>query len=108
MSHDLTEAQKRKRVEYCQENLSLVNEGKIRLCDIFNGDESWVYHRKFEKNKIASWVKHGQSPNVVVKRNQFEPKSMFSVFFKSTGVVHIDCAYSGEKMDNIYYMKNCL
>ena len=88
--HDLTEAQKQKRVEYYQENLKLVNEGKIRLCDIFTGDESWIYHRKIEKIKSsASWVKHGQSPSVVVKRNQFEPKSMLSVFFKSTRVIHI-------------------
>ena len=105
----MTEAQKQKRVEYCQENLRLVNEGKIRLCDIFTGDESWIYHRKIEKKKSsASWVKPGQSPRVVVKRNQFEPKSMFSVFFKSTGDVHIDCAYSGEKIDNTYYIENCL
>ena len=107
--HDLTEAQKQKRVEYCQENLRLVNEGKIRLCDIFTGDESWIYHRRIEKKKsCASWVKPGESPRVVVKRNQFEPKTMFSVFFKSTGVIHIVYAYSGEKIDNNYYIENCL
>ena len=33
---------------------------------------------------------------------------MFRVFFKSTGVIHIDCAYRGEKIDNIYYIENCL
>ena len=107
--YELTEVQKQKRVEYCQENLRLVNEGKIRLCDIFTGDESWIYHRKIESRKSnASWLKAGQSPTVVVKRNQFEPKSMFCVFFKSTGVLHIDCACRGEKIDNIYYIENCL
>ena len=86
-----------------------MNEGKIRLCDIFTGDESWIYHRKIEKkNSTASWVKPGESPRVVVKRNQFEPKTMLSVFFKSTGVIHIDCACSGEKIDNKYYFENCL
>jgi histone-lysine N-methyltransferase SETMAR len=107
--HELTEAQKNKRVECCQENIKLVNEGKIRLCDIFTGDESWIYHRKIESRKSsASWLSPGQSPTVVVKRNQFEPKSMFSIFFKSTGVLHIDCACSGEKIDNSYYIENCL
>jgi histone-lysine N-methyltransferase SETMAR len=107
--HELTKAQKQKRVECCQENLRLVNEGKIRLCDIFTGDESWIYHRKIESKKSsAAWLKPGQSPKVIVKRNQFEPKSMFSVFFKTTGVLHIDCACKGEKIDNNYYIENCL
>ena len=60
MPRDLTEAQKRKRAEYCQEKLSLVNEGKTRLCDIFNGDESWIYHKKLRKKINSLWVKRSQ------------------------------------------------
>ena len=105
----LTDAQKQKRVECCRENLKLLSEGKLRICDIFTGDESWIYHRKIEsRQSSASWVKPGQKPKAVVKRGQFEPKSMFSIFFRSTGVVHIDCAEKGEKINNQYYIENCL
>ena len=89
--------------------MRLVEEGKIRLCDIFTGDESWIYHRKIDsRQSSASWVKPGQKPSKVVKRGQFEPKSMFSIFFPTTGVVHIDCALKGETINNEYYIENCL
>ena len=55
--HQFTDAQKAKRVEYCRENLRLISEGKIRLCDIINGDESWISHRKIEsRQSSSSWV----------------------------------------------------
>lgn len=107
--HQLSLAQKEKRVKCCRENLRLIAEGKLRVCDIFTGDESWIYHRKIEsRQSSSSWVKCGQKPKVVVKRNQFEPKSMFSIFFRTTGVVHIDCASKGATIDNQYYIENCL
>ena len=37
-------------MEICKENLRLVDEDKIRLGDIFTGDESWIYHRKIVEN----------------------------------------------------------
>ena len=33
---------------------------------------------------------------------------MFSIFFRTTGVVHIDAAGKGETIKNQYYIKNCL
>ena len=53
-------------------------------------------------------VKPGQKPAAVVKRGQFEPKTMFSIFFRTTGVVHIDAAGKGETINNQYYIENCL
>lgn len=107
--HQLTDAQKKKRVDICKKNLRLVDEGKIRLGDIFTGDESWIYHRKIESRKhSASWLKPGEKPAAVVKRGQFEAKTMFSIFFRTTGVVHIDAAGKGEKINNQYYIENCL
>ena len=50
----------------------------------------------------------GQKPKTVVRRSQFEPKSMFSIFFRTTGVVHIDCASMGETINNQCYIENCL
>ena len=59
--HQLTLAQIEKRVECCRENPRLIAEGKLRVYDIFTGDESWIYHRKIEsRQSSASWVKRGQ------------------------------------------------
>jgi hypothetical protein len=39
-SHQISLAQKEKRVECCRENRRLIAEGKLRASDIFTGDES--------------------------------------------------------------------
>ena len=107
--HKLTDEQKLNRLEICQRNLSLIKSGKLRLCDIVTGDESWIYHRKIEKKAMnSSWVINGEPPRTVVKRDRFEPKSMFAIFFKSTGPLVITCVNKGEKVDNKFYIENCL
>ncbi len=107
--HYLTQEQKKKRVLFCQQNLDLFNEGKWRLSDVMTGDESWIYHRKINKRAInSSWVYEGEEPRTVVKRDRYEPKSMFSIFFKSTGPLHIDCMDKGVTIDHKYYIDNCL
>jgi len=40
--------------------------------------------------------------------NQFEPKSMFTVFFRSTSFVFVDCLESGKTISAKYYCDNCL
>ena len=107
--HKLTDEQKLKRLTACQRNLDLVNSGKLRLCDIITGDESWIYHRKIEKRAMnSSWVAEGETPRTVVKRDRFEPKSMFAIFFKSTGALVVRCVNKGETVDNEFYIENCL
>lgn len=107
--HELTEIQKKNRVDICRKNLEYLESQKWRLCDIVTGDESWVYHRKIG-NKVSnsSWVAVGQSPRTVVKRNQFEPKSMICVFIKTTGAVLVHVVPKGHTINNIYYVENCL
>jgi histone-lysine N-methyltransferase SETMAR len=55
-----------------------------------------------------SWVAEGETARTVVKRNQFEPKSMFTIFFRSTGVVFVDCLESGKTICARYYRDKCL
>jgi len=105
----LRDDQKRKRVELCRSNLAMIEEGKWRLCDIVTGDETWIYHRKIEKKATnSSWVKPGESPRTVVRRSQFEAKTMFCIFFKSTGALVIDSVDKGKTVDHKYYLKNCI
>ena len=67
--------------------------------DIFNGDKSWIYHRKIEKkNSIASWVKHGQSPNVVVKRKYRYRE------FKNSLRIQISTIFISNNLINFYFL----
>ena len=88
--HDLSEKNREERVSACRENLKLFLNGPLRLCDVFTGDESWFYMRHIEKKSDnVSWVKDGEKPLTVVRRGRYEPKFMYSVFFKTTGLVHL-------------------
>ena len=83
--------------------------GSWRLCDIITGDETWIYHRQIHhKSKNASWVGEGESPTTVVRRSKFEPKNLFSIFFKSNGPVLIHYVDEGKTIDHNYYIENCL
>lgn len=107
--HLLNDLQKAKRVESCKYNLAKFNGGQWRLCDVITGDESWIYYRRIgRKQSNASWVAPGQPPRTVVRRNRFEPKSMITVFFRTTGPVLIDCMEKGQTINAKYYIKNCL
>jgi histone-lysine N-methyltransferase SETMAR len=107
--YSLSAAHKRKRVACCQHNLAMFNSGKWRLSDVFTGDEAWFYHRKIDKRAAnSSWVYEDEEPRTVVRRDRYEPKSMFSIFFKSNGPLNVDCMDSGETIDNNYYIENCL
>ena len=91
------------------ENLERFNSGKWRICYIITADESWVYYRAIgHKQSNMAWVGEGESPPAIQKRNRYEPKSMFTTFFKSTGVVLIDCLESGKTVATKYYRDNCL
>jgi len=107
--HELTDKNRIERVEACRENLAKFKEEKWRLCDVITGDESWFYLRQIgHKQSNASWVGEGEMPLTVVRRDRFEPKNMYSIFFKTTGLVHIDCLESGKTITGNYYIENCL
>ena len=71
------------RVRICQENLAMFEENKWYLYDVDTGDKSWFYHRQIgRKQSNAYWVAEGESPRTVVRQERFEPKTIFSIFFK--------------------------
>lgn len=107
--HLLTDENRATRVAYCKENLAFYRDGPGRLCDILTGDELMVYWRQLgRKTSNASWRGEGEAPGTVVKRSQFENKTLFSVFFRTTGPVHIHAVNKGVSIDNSYYIKHCL
>lgn len=107
--HDLTEEQKQQRVKICKENLKKFRRNSWRLCDIVTGDETWIYFRQIgRKASNSTWASEGQSPGTVVRRKLFEPKLLFSIFFRSNGALLVHCLDVGEKMDRLHYIEYCL
>ena len=107
--HFLSDENRAERVAACRENLAMFSEGKWRLYDIITGDESWIYWRQIgRKSANASWIGEGETPRTVVRRSQFEPKTMISVFFRTTGLVHLSALNRGETINATSYVVNCL
>jgi len=107
--HELTLEQKQLRVKICKENLAKLLNNSWRLCDIVTGDESWIYFRQIgRKASNACWTGEGESAGTVVRREQYEPKLLFSIFFRSSGGLLVHSMAKGMKMDRFYYRDNCL
>jgi histone-lysine N-methyltransferase SETMAR len=107
--HHLTDAQRQRRVEICIENLRKIESGEWRLGDIVTGDESWFYHRKIRsKQDSKAWLSADESPPIQVRRQDFEKKNMFVIFFMTTGPVLVHQLPSGTSVTAVYYRDNCL
>jgi transposase len=80
--HQLTPEQKQRRIDICLENLHKFESNTWRLCDIVTGDETWIYHRKIRsKQQSKVWITKEETPPTEVKRQSFEDKTMFVLFF---------------------------
>lgn len=107
--HQLTLEHKEERVRLCRENLEKFRNNSWRLCNIITGDESWIYFRQIgKKSSNAYWTRKDQVPKTVVRRDRYEPKRLFSIFFKSNGPLLVHSVGKGESIDNVYYVDNCL
>jgi histone-lysine N-methyltransferase SETMAR len=105
----LTPEQKQQRVKICRENLKRFEEGSLRLSDIITGDETWIYLRQVgRKQSNSCWVAEGESPGTVAKRGKYEPKVLYSIFFRSTGTLYVHALDKGTTIDRYYYIKRCL
>ena len=109
VAHELTQKNKAGRVRICEKNLAKFNSSKWRLCDVVTGDECWFYHRQIgKKQSNLSWVAEGEAPRTVVRRQQSEAKTMFCIFFRTTGPVIVRYFKAGEVVNNKTYRSNCL
>ena len=73
------------------------------------GDESWFYHTQIgRKSSNAAWVRREDPPPTVVRRDRFAPRTLFSIFFKSTGPIVIHHTEPIQIGDYHYYINNCL
>ena len=107
--HQLTPMNKLKRLNFAKEMLNKFDKGEWRLDQIVTGDESWFYYRQLgKKTANASWKKKGEHPDIVVRRQIFEPKRLYSIFFKSTGPLSVHYVEEGMTIDHSYYIENLL
>jgi histone-lysine N-methyltransferase SETMAR len=107
--HNLTDAQKKLRVEICRENLRKFHSGSWRPYDIVTGDETWIYFRQTKrKASNACWIKEGEKPKTIVKQGQYAPKRLFSIFFKANGWLTVHALAKGQTIDYSYYIDKCL
>jgi histone-lysine N-methyltransferase SETMAR len=105
----LTDSQRAERVRVCKENLARFKSGAWRLCDVVTGDESWFNHTQIgRKSSNSAWVARGAPPPTVVRHSRFSPKTLFSIFFKTTGPVLIHYVGRGQNIDRHYYIDYCL
>lgn len=107
--HELTERNRQDRLRICQDNLAIYRDGPGRLCDILTGDETWIYLRQIgRKSSNACWVHEGEEPKVIARRDRFESKFLFSIFFRTSGPALVHAVKKGKTIDNQYYIENCL
>ena len=87
--HNLSEEQKRVRINWCREMLERFNKGDSRrIFDIVTGDESWIYQYDPEtKRQSTVWVFPDDAPPVKVKRGRSVGKKMVASFFSASGHV---------------------
>jgi histone-lysine N-methyltransferase SETMAR len=106
---DLTDLQRAERVRICKQNVAKIHQGTWRLCDVITGDESWFYHKQIgRKISNKAWVRKGDPPPTVARPNRFAPKTLFSIFFKSTGPMLVHRVERRQTVDHHYYMHQCL
>ncbi|CAF3022775.1 unnamed protein product [Rotaria sp. Silwood2] len=106
---DRTDLQRAERVRICKQNLEKFHQGTWRLCDIITGDDSWFYHKQVgRKVSNKAWVSIGDPPPTIVRGSRFASKTLFSIFFRSTGPMLTHRIERGQTVDHHYYINQCL
>jgi hypothetical protein len=109
MPHFFARKNRRDRVRVCTYNLERFRDNRRRLCDVVTGDESWFFWRQIgRKQSNMSWIGEDESPRTVVRQGRFEPKTMVSIFFRTSGVEHITYWDKNKTIDAESYISDCL
>jgi hypothetical protein len=100
---DLSDEQKRKYVEVCQQNVTLVEQHPDFLLSIITCDESWIRHYAQESKQQSSVWKHKDSPSPKKNFTQHHLQEvMLILFFYSQGIT-LQHWLLGRKLNGIHY-----
>jgi [histone H3]-lysine36 N-dimethyltransferase SETMAR len=100
--HFLTDANKAKRMETCQQLLDLYHDNNF-LHRLITADESWVFWENTGSHHNKSWRGSGDEPVVDVKGTLTNKKHLLSVFWDSKGVILLDVLPRGMTITAEYY-----
>ena len=108
--HNLSEEQKRGRVDWCTHMLKKIDGGRSpRVWDIATGNETWVYQNDHEtKQQSAVWVFPDENPQAKRKRNRSASKQMMACFFAKFGHVAITPLEDRKAVTADCYVNHCL
>ena len=103
--HELTDAQKRDRVNWSKMMIRIFRNGQSRrVHDIVTGDETWICFRKPKtKQENMSWTFENQPPPTALRPSRWVKKRMFAFFFRKSGFVAKKMLNQKEKADKKWY-----
>ena len=98
-SHQLSDEQKQDFVVKIWRIFAMVPGDYVILLQMMR-HESFTIGNPDHKATNASWVTEGELPTIVARRGRFKSKTLFSVFFKSKGLVLIHGVDKGKTVDH--------
>lgn len=108
--HNLTESQKKARVDWCRKNIERFDRGQSNhVYDIVTGDETWIYcYEPESKQQSAQWVFPDEDKPTKVKRGRSASKQMVASFFGRTGHVATVALPPDSTVNAEWYTTQCL
>lgn len=108
--HNLTDAQKQARVQWCHDMMAKFDAGlSRRVYDIVTGDESWVYQYDPEtKRQSTVWVFQNEPTPTKVKRSRSAGKILIASFFTMTGYLVSIPLRDQSSINADWYTTKCL
>jgi histone-lysine N-methyltransferase SETMAR len=104
---ELTDEQKKTRVNWCKMMLRVFNNGESkRVFDIVTMDETWLYfYDPVTKRDSRVWVREGESAPVKAKKLRSQNKRMFSLFFRKSGFVSMRLLKKGATINGKWHRR---
>ncbi|GFT41022.1 putative mariner transposase [Nephila pilipes] len=108
--HNLTNSQKKARVDWCKEMLEKYIQGTSKaVYNIYTGDESWIYAYEPEtKQQSTVWVFQDEAKPTKVVRGRSTSKQMIACFFGINGHVAIVALEQRRTVNSEWYTTICL
>lgn len=108
--HNLTNVQKKARVDWCKEMLTKYDKGVSKaVYNICTGDESWIYAYEPEtKQQSTVWVFQDEPNPTKVVRQRSTSKQMVACFFGITGHVATVALEQRRTVNSEWYTTICL
>ncbi|GFU60514.1 HTH_48 domain-containing protein [Nephila pilipes] len=108
--HNLTNAQKKARVDWCKEMLEKYIQGTSKaVYNIYTGDESWIYSYEPEtKQQSTVWVFQDEAKPTKVVRGRSTSKQMIACFFGINGHVATVALEQRRTVNSEWYTTICL